>query len=586
MANSGVPIGSALPQPRSQVRLVEAAAPSASRNPSGSIIVPQARDRALEFFEREWVPDQTRTTMGGALYGDLDSMHKLMRAMVDTWPRLQSKMDEVKRLVRNAPWKAYPWAKRGEEPSTQSEAIATEFEDAIWQMRPVPHKRLVGFEGMIEALVEGYYFGHQVIEPVWTRDESGWRPTSARVIPPRYYGYPGVMDGDDQLMLDRTGNSNFFSGETFDDSENAHRFIVAIRSSHSGHPATGAPLRALVPYWLAVTYGLKWAMLFSQLFGVPFRWATYADDSDKAAVESMMANIGTAGWAAFKQGTEMEILNSGSNSSALPQWKLIELANQECDIFMLGQTLTSSVGDSGSRALGDVHADVRKDVVAGVCDFAGEAISHQLIPSWAWFNYGSSRADLPGWWAKEDKPKDEKALAERDEILRRAFPELKWSEAQIRERHGVDAPIDDDDELESDDTGEDDQQSPPLQDQQAPEPDDEGDMEEDEEDQSASMQIAAADAPKPTIDQLSAAVLEGLTGVSQEWLAPVKPLFMRLMALAQSDLATDEDFRMALEKAQREMPEAFDILNTEALQTAFERAIASAALAGSVSRYE
>lgn len=100
--------------------------------------------------------------------------------------------------------------------------------------------------------------------------------------------------------------------------------------------------------------------------------------------------------------------------------------------------------------------------------------------------------------------------------------------------------------------------------------------------------VTAADSREEpeTVDRLAAAVLEDLTGVTREWLSPVRPVFERLAALAISKHVTDEDFIAALEKAQRDMPELFDRLNSEALETAFENAIGSAMLAGSVKRYE
>lgn len=105
-----------------------------------------------------------------------------------------------------------------------------------------------------------------------------------------------------------------------------------------------------------------------------------------------------------------------------------------------------------------------------------------------------------------------------------------------------------------------------------------------------SQSVTAADAGNvaepATVDSLSAAVLEDLTGVAREWLSPVRPYFERLAALAMSKNVTDEDFMAALEKAQREMPELFDALNTEALEAAFEKAIGTAMIAGSVKRYE
>lgn len=97
--------------------------------------------------------------------------------------------------------------------------------------------------------------------------------------------------------------------------------------------------------------------------------------------------------------------------------------------------------------------------------------------------------------------------------------------------------------------------------------------------------VSAADAAVPlTVDLLSESVLEGLTGVSREWLSPVRPFFDRLAALAMSRHVTDEDFLSALEKARRELPEIFDLMDTQALEEAFSQAISSAALAGSVSR--
>ena len=49
---------------------------------------------------------------------------------------------------------------------------------------------------------------------------------------------------------------------------------------------------------------------------------------------------------------------------------------------------------------------------------------------------------------------------------------------------------------------------------------------------------------------------------------------------------TDEDLAEALLKAQKELPELFDRLNTEALEESLGRAIGTAMLAGSVKRYE
>jgi phage gp29-like protein len=557
------PVGSALP-PRRDAMLVEAR-DAMMTTPGESIVVPLAQDRMLEFFERDWVPAEVKNSVGSAIFGDLESQQRLFQAMIDTWPHLQKALREIKLAARNAPWKVVPWAPRGEEADEASQALASEVEDAIWSMRPDALRNYRGFEGTIEAMVEGYFVGHQVIEPLWERRQGAWRPVAAKVVPPRFYSYANTTEGEDRLMFDRGGRSaGTWSLEDFP----PHRFLFAVNGGHTGHPAAAAPLRALTPYWMAAVYGLRWAMVYSQLFGIPFRWATYADDADKTAVSRMLANIGTAGWAAFKKGTELNLVESSKGTQQLPQWELMEMANRECDVFILGQTLTTDVGNSGSRALGDVHDAVRRGVIAGVCDFVGEILTHQLVPAFVHWNYGDGRTDLPGIWARFDEAKDEKAMAERDEVLRRAFPGLEWSMQQIRERHGIDAPQDDEDTFRQGPNGA--VGDPPTGDEPAPH------------ETKARLEAAdAGDGELSTPDKLSAAVLEGLTGVSRQWLGPVRPFFDRLAALAMSRTVTDEDFMAALERARAELPELFEVLDTQALEEAFEEAIGSAMLAGS-----
>ena len=90
---------------------------------------------------------------------------------------------------------------------------------------------------------------------------------------------------------------------------------------------------------------------------------------------------------------------------------------------------------------------------------------------------------------------------------------------------------------------------------------------------------AAQDAPAPP-DDIVSELMENITGVAAEWLAPVRPVFQRLAALAQSDRVSDEDFIEALEKANEEMPGLFEKLNTDALRKACEAALRAATADG------
>jgi phage gp29-like protein len=104
---------------------------------------------------------------------------------------------------------------------------------------------------------------------------------------------------------------------------------------------------------------------------------------------------------------------------SLPQVALMNESDKACDILMLGQTLTTDVGDSGSRALGDVHATVRGDILQAVATWIGQVVTTQLIPAIVRMNYGAGIAseDMPYAEIVIPKPKDEKAIAERIKIV-------------------------------------------------------------------------------------------------------------------------------------------------------------------------
>lgn len=585
-SNGFRPAGASLPKPRSERLTARASGPAPFI--SDSIVVPEARDRLFEVFQRFQMPEEVKGTLEGSIGGDLRLQTALFDAMLDTWPRLAKNIGEVKRAVRKAPWKVTPWARRGEKPTPAAESLAKDVENLTWGMRPDPKTGLKGFEGTVEEISVGYWYGHAVSEIHWERQPGVIAPKGTMNVPSRFYGYPVLADGLDRLMLDPSGGKQGFMN-LVDFPE--HRFLIGVNGIHRGHPTTAAPLRALVGYWIACIFGLRWFMEFSQRYGQPIRWANYADGDTKAKAEilKMMELIGSGGYGVFPGTTDLKLIESSKSGTSLPQYELLKLADEQCDIFILGQTLTSSQGDKGSQALGNVHMVVRQDVVEGVCDFVGEIMTHQFSPAIVALNHGH-RTDVPGIWAVFEKPKDEKAMAERDNALGITDGKVPVERQWFYERHSIPIPAEGaplfkkmpDPEPQVDPkTG---LPIPPKAEEESSEAKHEG-----EPDPKKTKAVQAAEAsPKPaaTLDKLTTAVLEGLTGVQAQWLAPVRPFFDELLAAVKDETATEEDFQEVLRKAHRELPELFDLLDTQALQEAMENALGPAMLAGSVSRYE
>ena len=131
-------------------------------------------------------------------------------------------------------------------------------------------------------------------------------------------------------------------------------------------------MRGLVPWFMGQKYGLKWFFIFAQMFGIPHRIAKYTggDETVKQELISMMERMAEGNYAVIPDGSTVDMIESKATGTQIPQRVLIQDANDECDITILGQTLTSSSGHAGgNRALGEVHADTKDDILNGTADF-------------------------------------------------------------------------------------------------------------------------------------------------------------------------------------------------------------------------
>jgi hypothetical protein len=132
-------------------------------------------------------------------------------------------------------------------------------------------------------------------------------------------------------------------------------------------------------------------MTYAQLFGIP-RTIAYYQPGDVLVYQqliNLLRNVGARSWGAFPEGTKIETLSAGGATGHLPQEKLIEQADQVCDIMLLGQTLTTEVRESGSRALGAVHKHVMDEIVEAISIYCAKQITAQIIPGIIQYNYGN-----------------------------------------------------------------------------------------------------------------------------------------------------------------------------------------------------
>ena len=354
-----------------------------------------------------------------ARIGNLFYQERLFQLMIDQWSRLGKNILTLKRDVSNLNWTINAYAEKGEAASSSAQEKAALVERALFGMVADPKQRLRDFHGMLKDLVLAVPMCFSVSEIMWTERDGEVVPANTRKVPARFYGYGLQMDKPDALMLNPLGNLSLQYGPTGLQDWPENKFLVAIFEAKESHPTTAAMMRGLVPWFMGQKYGLKWFFIFAQMFGIPHRIAKYTggDETVKQELISMMERMAEGNYAVIPDGSTVDMIESKATGTQIPQRVLIQDANDECDITILGQTLTSSSGHAGgNRALGEVHADTKDDILNGTADFVAQVINNQLIIPILDLNYGE-HTEAPTLTGKTEQSKDEIAMAQRDAVL-------------------------------------------------------------------------------------------------------------------------------------------------------------------------
>jgi phage gp29-like protein len=564
-------------------------APSRRVSYNTDLVTPIVNDRVWHPFDSILPPQQVAKILQGVINGDPLEQENLFNNMVGTWPDLGQALNQICDETSRAPFEVEPFAPSGEQPSPIAEDKAAAIRGLKHTMRPSFTGRDEGWVGTLKGLAMGYFYGLTVREVTWQTTEDGTFPVSTDEYSAINYRYP--VDGHyaDELLFSPNGRSNGVDLEQFIPG----RHLVGENRWHRGGILQTAPLRSLVPYWLAATYGLKWFLDYGQIFGVPFRLGTYPSGDTKAqsALNDALARLGSASWASAPAGTNIEVIPNSQAASTMPQKELIDLANNAVAKFILGQTLTSDVGANGNRALGEIHEGIRRGRIESVVSFVADILNHQLVPAVIQANW-TDDAELPT--IKADWPDNEDGLkkVERDRIL---FGELGLPVAlkDMYERHETRMPEDGEERFQpapSGFSGTPEIEPGPSASGEAPRATPRGNgpepgqapAEEQEEGvtqaQRADVVQAAQTLNTSTLEALQENVAAMVPGVAREWLQPVADVFSDLVERALDGETTPDEFEMAVAEAAARMPDIE--LNDRVLEEALEKAIGTAVLAG------
>ena len=259
---------------------------------------------------------------------------------------------------------------------------------------------------LMSDILDATQFGFQPLEIMWKRDKSGHiMPEKVVAKPPEWF----CFDDDNNLKF-RT-KENYY-GEIVPNK----KFLLAQNNPTYNNPYGERTLSRV--FW-NVTFkkgGLKFWVVFTEKYGMPHLIGKHPRGSTKEETNSladMLEDMVQDAIAVIPDDSSIEIQEASKSSSAEIYEKLIDKMNTEISKAILGQTLTTEIGSTGSYAASNTHMQVRQDIVDSDKKLV-EGVINQLI-QWI-YEINFANAEVPIFELYEPEDVD-LTLAQRDKIL-------------------------------------------------------------------------------------------------------------------------------------------------------------------------
>ncbi len=166
--------------------------------------------------------------------------------------------------------------------------------------------------------------------------------------------------------------------------------------TEQGSCLLGGLARTLLWYGLFATFDTKAWITFAEVNGMPIRIGKLesgATDEEREAMEDALSNIGTDASGIIAMDSVIEFIESNKKSSSDVFKDLMQWITDTIDKIILGQTKTSS-GDSGNRALGEVHERTLDTLTIESKTSLEETLQLQWVAPVTAINFGESDLKL------------------------------------------------------------------------------------------------------------------------------------------------------------------------------------------------
>lgn len=332
---------------------------SALTEPQTALLINRQREFAGH-PSRGLTPAKLASILEAAEQGDIVRQHELFLDMEEKDAHLYAEMAKRKRAILTVPWTIAPPRNASATEKTQ----AAELEELL---RDIPN-----FEDVLLDMMDGVGHGFSNLEIEWQRIGKDWLPKAITHRPQTWFQLD--IDTRTELRL-RDDSANGAQLQPFG-------WISHVHRAKSGYIARAGLCRVLSWPYLFKNYSVRDLAEFLEIYGLPLRVGKYpsgASEKEKSTLLAAVVGLGHNAAGIMPDSMAVEIQEAAKGSEG-PFLSMTQWAESSVSKAVLGGTLTSQAdGKSSTNALGNVHNEVRHDILEADARQVGGTLTSTLL---------------------------------------------------------------------------------------------------------------------------------------------------------------------------------------------------------------
>lgn len=318
-------------------------------------------------------PAKMKQIFEDAENGDITAQHELFMDIEERDSAIFANIQTRKRAALGVDWVIV--APRNATPA--EEKLRDEVDELFYQIG--------NLEDLIMDCMDAVGHGFSALEIAWAFNGKLWYPQAFIHRPPSWFKW----DKEDNLLLKTPSNQE---GEPLI----PFGWVVHTHKSRSTQAARNNLFRTLAWLYMFKHYSIHDFAEFLELYGMPIRIGKYgagATRDEKNTLKRALAEIGHNAAGIMPESMSIELHNAANAGGAAgnnPFLQMVDWCEKSIARIILGQTLTSSVdGKTATNALGNVHNEVRRDLLVSDVKQLGQTFTQQIILPYLQLNFAN-----------------------------------------------------------------------------------------------------------------------------------------------------------------------------------------------------